>query len=204
MICLDTLGTAWSPVLTIKSALMSLQSLLQSPEPKDPQDAVVASMLLKDPEEFKHRAHEWAVLYAGAPQKEAGQSSGGATAESLRRKAQAKKQEEEKAKLAQYVMAHPVYIMNSAKHLQVPRLQQRSDRPLLRYGFRGARRSRGLRVRRHRSNGRSRLRVGRGIHGRHHSPVIRGGVSFQAPSIWDISYEINMITHLHLADASGV
>jgi len=68
-ICLDTLGTAWSPILTIKSALLSLQSLLNSPEPKDPQDAEVASMLMKDPAEFDRKAREWAVKYAGAPKR---------------------------------------------------------------------------------------------------------------------------------------
>ncbi|KAI1171740.1 putative ubiquitin carrier protein [Nemania sp. FL0916] len=69
-ICLDTLGTAWSPVLTIKSTLLSLQSLLESPEPKDPQDAEVAKMMISDPEGFSKRAHEWAVLHAGAPRNE--------------------------------------------------------------------------------------------------------------------------------------
>jgi Ubiquitin-conjugating enzyme len=38
-ICLDILKDAWSPVLTLKSTLISLQSLLCSPEPSDPQDA---------------------------------------------------------------------------------------------------------------------------------------------------------------------
>lgn len=66
-ICLDTLGAAWSPVLTLKSALISLQSLLTSPEPKDPQDAEVASMLLTRPEEFAHVARDWAIRYANAP-----------------------------------------------------------------------------------------------------------------------------------------
>lgn len=66
-ICLDTLGAAWSPVLTIKSALLSLQSLLNSPEPKDPQDAQVASMMSTNPEQFARVAREWAVKYAGAP-----------------------------------------------------------------------------------------------------------------------------------------
>jgi ubiquitin-conjugating enzyme (huntingtin interacting protein 2) len=61
------LGSAWSPVLTIKSALISLQSLLNSPEPKDPQDAEVATMLLNHPEQFKAKARDWAVRYAGAP-----------------------------------------------------------------------------------------------------------------------------------------
>ncbi|KAI0124038.1 ubiquitin-conjugating enzyme/RWD-like protein [Xylariales sp. AK1849] len=66
-ICLDTLSTAWSPVLTIKSTLLSLQSLFESPEPKDPQDAEVARMLLNDEHEFNRKAHEWAVQHAGAP-----------------------------------------------------------------------------------------------------------------------------------------
>jgi ubiquitin-conjugating enzyme (huntingtin interacting protein 2) len=53
--------------LTIKSTLLSLQSLFESPEPKDPQDAEVAKMLMTDPDAFNHKAHEWAVQYAGAP-----------------------------------------------------------------------------------------------------------------------------------------
>lgn len=76
-ICLDTLGNAWSPVLTLKSALISLQSLLSSPEPKDPQDAEVASMLLTRPEEFKHVAREWAQRYAGASKPPAGSGKTG-------------------------------------------------------------------------------------------------------------------------------
>jgi ubiquitin-conjugating enzyme (huntingtin interacting protein 2) len=68
-ICLDTLGSAWSPVLTIKSALLSLQSLLSTPEPKDPQDAEVASMLMNYPEKFQRKAREWAINHANAPAK---------------------------------------------------------------------------------------------------------------------------------------
>ncbi|KAE9970731.1 hypothetical protein EG328_006100 [Venturia inaequalis] len=101
-ICLDTLSSAWSPVLTIKSALISLQSLLSTPEPKDPQDAEVAGMLLKNPAEFQHKAREWAVKFAGAPRKERGEGSGGATAETIKKKAQDAKDNENKAKLAQY------------------------------------------------------------------------------------------------------
>ncbi|KAI5865225.1 ubiquitin-conjugating enzyme/RWD-like protein [Durotheca rogersii] len=66
-ICLDTLSSAWSPVLTIKSTLLSLQGLFESPEPKDPQDAEVAKMMIHDREAFNKKAHEWAVLHAGAP-----------------------------------------------------------------------------------------------------------------------------------------
>ena len=39
-ICLDVLKEAWSPALTLKTALLSVQALLASPEPDDPQDAV--------------------------------------------------------------------------------------------------------------------------------------------------------------------
>jgi ubiquitin-conjugating enzyme (huntingtin interacting protein 2) len=55
-------------VLTIKSALLSLQSLLSTPEPKDPQDAEVAKMLMNDPEKFQQKARDWAIMHAGAPE----------------------------------------------------------------------------------------------------------------------------------------
>jgi len=64
VICLDILKKEWSPVLTIKTALMSLQALLQSPEPDDPQDAVVASQLLKEPDVFKETASAWTDVFA--------------------------------------------------------------------------------------------------------------------------------------------
>ncbi|KXJ92518.1 ubiquitin-conjugating enzyme/RWD-like protein [Microdochium bolleyi] len=66
-ICLDTLSTRWSPVMTIRSTLLSLQSLFESPEPKDPQDAEVAKMMINDLDGFNRKAHEWAVRHAGAP-----------------------------------------------------------------------------------------------------------------------------------------
>lgn len=45
----DILKDAWSPVLTLKSTLISLQSLLCDPQPDDPQDAEGA---LRDTTEF--------------------------------------------------------------------------------------------------------------------------------------------------------
>ncbi|KAH8725988.1 ubiquitin-conjugating enzyme/RWD-like protein [Phaeosphaeriaceae sp. PMI808] len=101
-ICLDTLSSQWSPVLTIKSALISLQSLLSTPEPKDPQDAEVAGMLIRNPAEFEHKAREWSVTYAGAPKKEMAEGSGGATAETLKQKHLQAKENEDKVKLAAY------------------------------------------------------------------------------------------------------
>ncbi|XRB05811.1 ubiquitin-conjugating enzyme [Pycnococcus provasolii] len=63
-ICLDILKDQWSPALTIKTALLSIQALLSSPEPNDPQDAVVASQYLKDRPLFDSTARDWTATYA--------------------------------------------------------------------------------------------------------------------------------------------
>jgi len=101
-ICLDTLSSAWSPVLTIKSALLSLQSLLSTPEPKDPQDAEVASMLMRNEKEYFRVASEWAVKYAAAPKRDSAETSGGATTETLKKRQKKSKEQEEAERLAQY------------------------------------------------------------------------------------------------------
>lgn len=44
-ICLDILKDQWSPALTLKTALLSVQALLSAPQPDDPQDAVVAQQV---------------------------------------------------------------------------------------------------------------------------------------------------------------
>ncbi|TIB38730.1 hypothetical protein E3P86_01468 [Wallemia ichthyophaga] len=59
LICLDILGKEWSPVLTLKSTLISLQSLLCSPAPDDPQDAVVAKVYTTDRKKFESTARLW-------------------------------------------------------------------------------------------------------------------------------------------------
>jgi len=63
-ICLDILKDQWSPALTIKTALLSLQALLCSPEPNDPQDAVVAKQYLNDMPLFEQTARHWTRTYA--------------------------------------------------------------------------------------------------------------------------------------------
>ena len=55
-ICLDILKDQWSPALTLKTALLSLQALLSSPQPDDPQDAVVAKQYLSDLPTFEKTA----------------------------------------------------------------------------------------------------------------------------------------------------
>ena len=69
-ICLDILKDAWSPVLTLKSTLISLQSLLCSPEPRDPQDAEVAKHYMTSKSSFEDTARYWTMIYAGGPGKE--------------------------------------------------------------------------------------------------------------------------------------
>lgn len=68
-ICLDILKDAWSPVLTLKSTLISLQSLLCSPEPNDPQDAEVAKHFTTSKGSFDETARYWTQIYAGGPGK---------------------------------------------------------------------------------------------------------------------------------------
>ena len=59
-------------------------------------------MLLNHPSDFQHKARQWAVLYAGAPDKQSGEGSGGATPETLRKKNQQAKEREREQKMAQY------------------------------------------------------------------------------------------------------
>jgi ubiquitin-conjugating enzyme (huntingtin interacting protein 2) len=67
-ICLDILKDAWTPVLTLKSTLISLQSLLCSPEPSDPQDAEVAKHYMASRAGFDDTARYWTHIYAGGPE----------------------------------------------------------------------------------------------------------------------------------------
>ncbi|OMJ75845.1 hypothetical protein SteCoe_24904 [Stentor coeruleus] len=67
-ICLDILKDEWSPALTIRTALLSLQALLCNPEPDDPQDAVVASQYKNNRELFNQTARNWTQEHAKDPQ----------------------------------------------------------------------------------------------------------------------------------------
>ncbi|KAG7373836.1 ubiquitin-conjugating enzyme [Nitzschia inconspicua] len=70
-ICLDILKDQWSPALTIKTALLSLQALMCSPEPSDPQDAEVAKMYMADRAKFEKTAKFWTETYAKPKDEEA-------------------------------------------------------------------------------------------------------------------------------------
>ena len=68
-ICLDVLKDQWTPALTIKTALLSVQALLAAAEPDDPQDAVVAKMYVSNRAQFDAQAKEWTEKYAKEGQK---------------------------------------------------------------------------------------------------------------------------------------
>lgn len=65
-ICLDILKDQWSPALTLKTALLSVQALLSAPQPDDPQDAVVAQQYLKEYQTFVGTARYWTEAFAKA------------------------------------------------------------------------------------------------------------------------------------------
>lgn len=53
----------------MRTCLVSLQSLLSTPEPTDPQDAIVAKHYLTDKRGFEETAKYWTEVYAAPPPK---------------------------------------------------------------------------------------------------------------------------------------
>jgi ubiquitin-conjugating enzyme (huntingtin interacting protein 2) len=51
--------------MTLRTVLLSLQALLASAEPDDPQDAVVAKQYKEAPATFRATARHWTAVYAG-------------------------------------------------------------------------------------------------------------------------------------------
>eukprot|EP00933_Yihiella_yeosuensis_P066184 TRINITY_DN70314_c0_g1_i1.p1 TRINITY_DN70314_c0_g1~~TRINITY_DN70314_c0_g1_i1.p1 ORF type:complete len:153 (-),score=8.56 TRINITY_DN70314_c0_g1_i1:177-635(-) len=63
-ICLDTLGDKWSPALQIPKVCLSILSLLQDPNPKDPLDNQIAEVWLQKPAIAHQKAREWTARFA--------------------------------------------------------------------------------------------------------------------------------------------
>lgn len=66
-ICLDVLAQAWSPTMTLKSMLLSLQLLLQDARPDDPLEPSIARQLRTDWETFNRTAFFWTGEHALTP-----------------------------------------------------------------------------------------------------------------------------------------
>ncbi|XP_034671166.1 ubiquitin-conjugating enzyme E2-22 kDa-like [Drosophila subobscura] len=66
-ICLDILKSNWAAAMSLRTILLSVQSLLASAEPDDPQDAVVGRQFLRNYDMFQMTAEHWTNAYAGGP-----------------------------------------------------------------------------------------------------------------------------------------
>ena len=63
-ICLDILNTNWSPVLSISKVLLSISSLLNDPNPKDPLNKEIAKIYLEDKNLYEKRVKLFTLKYA--------------------------------------------------------------------------------------------------------------------------------------------
>eukprot|EP00300_Choanocystis_sp_HF-7_P005542 c14135_g1_i2.p1 GENE.c14135_g1_i2~~c14135_g1_i2.p1 ORF type:complete len:134 (+),score=26.64 c14135_g1_i2:605-1006(+) len=65
-LCLDILKDHWSPALTISKVMLSIQSLLGSPNPDDPLDSFKGQLCRDHPAEYLSQARAFTAQHASA------------------------------------------------------------------------------------------------------------------------------------------
>jgi len=66
-VCVDTLQKRWKPETSIRTVLITVRSLLASPNSDSPQDLDVGRQHVGNPSLFEETAKFWAQKFAGAP-----------------------------------------------------------------------------------------------------------------------------------------
>lgn len=82
-VCVDILQRNWSPVLTAENVLLSVTSLLASPNPDDPMDTESANMFQLNRTRYEQTARLWTREYAAQATISHSSSSESASAKSF-------------------------------------------------------------------------------------------------------------------------
>jgi len=63
-ICIDILKDNWSPLQNVRTILLSICSLLNDPNPKDPLVPYIATLYTEKRQKFNEEAQTWTTIYA--------------------------------------------------------------------------------------------------------------------------------------------
>ena len=63
-ICIDILKDSWNPLLSVRIILLSICSLLNDPNPKDPLVPHIATLYTENRKQFVEEAKTWTTIYA--------------------------------------------------------------------------------------------------------------------------------------------
>ena len=63
-ICIDILKDAWNPLLSVRTILLSICSLLNDPNPKDPLVPYIADLYTNNRQKYIEEAKSWTTIHA--------------------------------------------------------------------------------------------------------------------------------------------